>query len=429
MSNLHVKYLLVGGGIASSEAARAIREVDPVGDLLLISQEINRPYHRPPLSQGFLRGELGRQRLYAQPAEWFVEHAIQFRTGRRVSHLDVVRNTATFDDGQEISFGKLLIATGASARPLGIPGAELPNLFYLRTIEDAELIQHAIAKALREGRSWREAPGREGRGKAIVIGGGVLGVELAATLAQSGLHVDLSLSKATPWNSLAGENTGRCIGRFLEKNGIVLHPQARTVKLEGDGRVQRAVLSTGEAIECDLALSAVGLQISKDLLRGAPIAAEKAILVNEFCQTNQSDIYAAGDCAAIFDPLFGKHRPAYQFESAAITGRIAGLNMAGRVSRFDVTSHFQSRVFGLEIDVWGDARRVDRRIIRGAANFESPQFVEIGVSADGRVDQVIAVGSTEEKSLLRELVSSRLRINGNEEILKDPSVPLANLPK
>src|SRR5579863_6734954 len=160
MNNLHVKYLLVGGGLASSAAAQTIRSIDPEGSVLLIAQEVTRPYHRPPLSKEYLRRQKKRAELFTQEPGWFEKNHIELRTGRRVAHLDVARMTAIVNTGEEISFDRLLLATGATPMPLQVPGADLPNLFYLRTLDDAELLHHAIDKALHEGRTHARGRGR-----------------------------------------------------------------------------------------------------------------------------------------------------------------------------------------------------------------------------------------------------------------------------
>jgi 3-phenylpropionate/trans-cinnamate dioxygenase ferredoxin reductase subunit len=422
MSVLHVKYLLVGGGVASSAAAAAIRELDAEGDLLLVGQEINRPYRRPPLAREFLRGQMAREELFVQPAGWFVQHGISLRTGRRASRLDTSRNCVTLDSGEEISFDRLLIATGGTPAPLIAAGAQLPNLFYLRTLEDADRLQHAIDKARREGRSHDR-----GRGKAVVIGAGPLGLEIAGSLAQCGLRVDIALARDYPYDQFVGEATGRCLLRLLEKHGIVAHPRGNVLRLEGDGRVQRAVLADGATVDCDFAVAAVGLHVTKDLLRGTPIVAEKAILVNERCQSSVPNIYAAGDCAAVLDPLFGKHRMMHHWETAALTGRLAGTNMAGGEARFDAVTHFRGRVLQLDIDIWGEPRRVDSRIIRGTISGESPRFVEIGIAPDGRIAQVVAIGGAEDPQTLAELVRRRLAVAADRERLMDPAVPLQEI--
>jgi 3-phenylpropionate/trans-cinnamate dioxygenase ferredoxin reductase subunit len=422
MGVLHVKYLLVGGGVASSAAAAAIREADGEGDLLLVGQEINRPYRRPPLSREYLRGQMPREELFTHPAEWFNRNKIHLRTGRRASHLDVGRNCVTLDSGEEISFDRLLIATGGTPAPLLAQGAQLPNLFYLRTLGDAERIQHAVEKSRREGRAHER-----GRGRVVVIGGGPLGLELAGSLSQCGMHVELALSGDYPCDELLGEATGRCLLRLLEKDGIRVHPRGSVLRLEGDGRVQQAVLADQTSVECDFAVAAVGLAITKDLLRGTPISAEKAILVDERCRSSVANIYAAGDCAAVRDPLFGKHRMMYPWEMAALTGRLAGTNMAGGAASFDAVTHFQNRVLHVDINVWGEPRRVERRIIRGTTSGQSPRFVEFGIAADGRIAQMVAVGDCQDTHTLAELVRRRLAVGADQDHLTDTDVPLRQI--
>src|SRR6266550_8369449 len=207
MSSLHVKYLLVGGGLASSSAAEAIRAIDPVGEMVLVGQESIRPYHRPPLSKAYLR-KRDRHELFTLPPEWFSTHHAQLHTGLRVSQLDAARAVAGLENGQEISFDTLLIATGMTPRHLTIPGADLPNLYYVRTLHDVDRLHNAVEKALHEGHRYRN-----GRGIVAVIGGGVLGVELAATLTQLGLSVHLIFGKGHPWDKFAGENTGGFLSR------------------------------------------------------------------------------------------------------------------------------------------------------------------------------------------------------------------------
>jgi NADPH-dependent 2,4-dienoyl-CoA reductase/sulfur reductase-like enzyme len=419
MHNLHVKYLLVGGGLASSSAAEAIRAIDQDGSLLLIAQEVNRPYHRPPISKQYLRRQTPHGELFTHQPDWFEKNHVELRTGRRVSHLDVGRKTAILDNGQEISFDRLLLATGASPAPLKVTGAELPNLFYLRTIDDCHVIHHAIDKAKGEGR-----PHSRGRGRAVVIGGGVLGVEVAASLTQLGLAVDLLVNTAHPWNRFAGESTGRFLSLYLQKNGVIVRPNSPPIRLEGDGRVQRVVLAGNEIVDCDFAMAAVGAVSNKDLLHNTPIAAGRAILTDVHCETNVPGIFAAGDCSAVFDPLFGKHRVLDHWDHAIVTGKIAGKNMAGQSESYSAVNYFFSDVFDLSLSAWGDSRHIDRRLLRGAPNIDAPNFVEVGIAADGRIAQVLAIGHAGEDEVLRNLVGQRVKVNGNEEVLKDPASDL-----
>ena len=425
MSDLHVKYLLVGGGLASSAAAQAIRAVDTEGSVLLIGQEINRPYRRTRLASDYLLRHLGRDSLHTLPAQWFERNGVALRTGRRVSHLDTARQAATLDSGEEVSFDKALLATGAVPRALEMPGSRLPNLFYLRTVEDADRIHNAVDKARREGRAHER-----GRGRVTVIGGGTLGVHLAATFTKVDLAVELVVAHDRPWHPFVGENAGRLVAAHLQKRGVNVHLNAPAVRFEGDGRVQRVVLGNGHTLPCDFAVAAVGALANKELLRGTPIAAGKSILVDENCRTNVPSVFAAGDCAAVFDPRFGKHRGQAQWDEAEITGALAGANMAGIERRYDSVGEFSADLLGLAARAWGEARLVDRRVVRSAANgtsADNPQLVEFGVAADGRIAHVVALGAPEDDASLRRLVAERTRIDGNEEAFREPSSPLADL--
>lgn len=418
----HVKYVLIGGGVASSAAAKAIRQLDPDGTLILIGQEVNRPYHRPALNKQYLRGQTGRSQLFTLPDSWFAEHHVQLCTGRRATRLDVARHAVMLDNGEEIGFERLLIATGAVPRHLAIPGAELPNVYYLRSLEDADRLRNAVDKARHEGR-----PHERGRGRAAVIGAGLLGLELADSLIDLGLAVDLISPRSHPWSRFIGETTGRFLTHLAESRGVKTFMQTSAVRLEGDGRVQRVVLSDGGVREVDLAIAALGTLANRDLVKGTTLAAEKAILVDDHCRTNDPAIYAAGDCAAVFDPLFGKYRPLEHWEPALECGTIAGRNMAGANARYMDVNHFASTVFGVNIACWGDARLIERRILRGNTSLESPDFLEIGVAGDGRIAQVLAVNHEGEDLTLCELVRRRLNITDRESLLRDPAIAMRSL--
>jgi 3-phenylpropionate/trans-cinnamate dioxygenase ferredoxin reductase subunit len=257
VNHQHVKYLIAGGGVAGSAAVEAIRRHDPVGSVLFVGQEVNRPYNRPGLSKGFLLRRTSRADLTALPVGWYAERHVELRTGQRVTRVDAARTCVTLDSGEEISFDKLLLATGASNKPLRIPGAELPNIYSLRTIGDAERLLNAIdiAKA-------------NGQGSCCVIGGGLLGTELAATIAQAGLHVDLIESGETPWPALTNGITGQYIARLLEGHGVAVHCGQTVERLEGDGRVQLVFTSAGKVVHCDFVVAAVGIQINRDIRSG-----------------------------------------------------------------------------------------------------------------------------------------------------------------
>ena len=423
MSRTHFKYLLAGGGVAASAAAAAIRAVDPVSPVLMVGQEPVRPYHRSPLSKAYLARRQGRAELFSLGDDWYARHAVQLRTGRRVAHLDTARHAVTLDDGQEIGYDRLLLATGAAAAKLDVPGAALPNLFTVRTLADVDRLGHAVDVS----------KGAVARPRATVIGGGVLGVELAGTLTELGLAVTLVVGGGHAWRPFAGEVAGGHVARHLARHGVDVRAGRRAVAVEGDGRVQRVGLDDGTTVACELAVAAVGSTVPRDLLRNTPLRAETSVLVDDHCRTSEPHVYAAGDCSALLDPRFGKHRVVDHYDHAVVTGTIAGTNMAGGSAAYDAVTQWTTTVLGLTATVYGDARRVDRRVVRGQPGTDAlgdgGGFVEIGIAADGRVAQVVAVGrghGAADVEGLRRLVADRVAVDdANRDRLTDPAVPLA----
>lgn len=425
MSNHHVNHLLIGGGISVSEAARAIRRLQPNASVMLVTREATRPYQRPELSRRYLRRELPREAVMTLPVQWFVENNVTLRTARRATSIDVSRHCVTLDTNESVYYDNVLIATGAFAKPLKVPGANLPGVHYLRTLDDVDRLHHVIDAAKLEGRSHDVVDAREGRrlrGRAVVIGAGVLGVETAASLRQLKLHVELVASHAHPWHSFAGESIGRCVTRHLETAGVVVHTSPATA-VEGDGRAQRVVLGNGTKIDTDFVVACVGIEQNRELLRGTPVAAEKAILVDPTCRTNVEGVFAAGDCSAIFDARFGKHVPATRYELAAHTGQLAGTNMAGGSERFSRVIGFTSLFLGKAFRSWGESRFVDRRVVR---QLTPTDLMEIGLDAEGRVAQVIATGELIDETSAK-LIENRTNLTGREDTVRDPNVPLSQL--
>lgn len=428
MNSHHINYLLVGAGVAGSSAAQAIRLRDPKGSILLVGQEINRPYQRPRLSHDYLLRRLDRTELITLPVGWYADNNVRLVTGRRVARLDVARHLAMLDSGEEVAYDRLLLATGVTPRPLNVPGADLPNVYDLRTLEDAEHIYHAIETARRDGRPHDPVARHGPRGRVAVVGGGLLGVELAAAFTRAGLKVDLLVSSGHPWARFAGEHVGAMVARRLFANGVNVLAHTRVARIEGDGRAQRVVTDDGKIVHCDFVVVAIGTVFNREIVRGTPVHAEQRVLVDQWCRTNVEHVFAAGDCAAVFDPLFGKHRALEHWDSARLTGTIAGANMAGDKSMvYDLVNRYGSEVFGLRASVWGESRHVAHRHVRRTPDGEG--LIEFGIAATGRVSQVITLtqeGTVDERAI-EDLVRRRLDVNDKASKLVDPTVDLLSL--
>jgi 3-phenylpropionate/trans-cinnamate dioxygenase ferredoxin reductase subunit len=191
--------------------------------------------------------------------------------------------------------------------------------------------------------------------------------------------------------------------------------------------VQRVVISDRQSIDCDFVVPALGVTPNKDLLRGTTIAAEKAILIDDRCRTSDPDIYAAGDCAAIFDPLYGKYRILDHWDSAQQMGNVAGRNMVGLDEQYAGANYFFSDIKDIALSVWGESRSVVRHIMRGSPTLEHPNFLEFGLTADGRISQILAINHRGEDQTLRELVARRVQADGHEALIRDPQSNLQAL--
>ncbi|MFN4241656.1 MAG: NAD(P)/FAD-dependent oxidoreductase [Tepidisphaerales bacterium] len=453
---VHVKYLLLGGGSAAASAAGAIRQRDPSGELWLVSNESARPYHRPPLARGYLRRELRLEDLFVHPGDVYSKWRVTLRTNVRALSLDVPKRSVTLSDGHVVLFDRLLLATGALPRGLDVPGAPgmpgtavaaavgaaggavggagsgagtgghaggLPGAMVLRTAADADRILHAIDTAA-------AVPGRRTPVRTVVVGSTMLAAEVAASLSKLGLAVTLATSGVGVMAGLVGAAAERAVRRVLAGQGVEVETQPVT-QLAGDGRVQRVVLADGRTLPCDVAVLATGFIPAKDLLRGTTIAAEKAILTNARGETSVEGIYAAGECAAMFDPVFGKHRVLDHWDVSVSRGLIVGAAMADPHDPgfLGVTVH-RAELGGPDVSrrvvVIGEPRFVRRHLARETAS----GVLEFGIDADGRVCSAVAVAmDADAEAAAQRLVRARLDVSGLEDALRDPAAELPDVPE
>lgn len=423
MSVAHVKYLLLGGGSAAASAAGAIRDRDPTGELWLVSNESSRPYHRPPLARGYLRRQLRLEDLFVHPGDEYARRRITLRTNLRALSLDVAKRTVTLSDGREVYFERLLLATGATPRGLDLPGGNLPGAMVLRTAADADRILHAADTAA-------AVPSRRGPVRAVVIGPTLLAAEVAASLASSGIAVTLATAGGPFCAGLTGDVAARSITRLLASLGIDVETTPITA-LAGDGRVQRVQLADHRHLPCDFAVLANGFLPAKELLRGTNIAAEKAILTNPRGETSVPGIFAAGECAAMFDPVFAKHRVLDHWDVSVSRGLIVGAAMADPIDPgfTGVTVHraeLGDSDPAHRIALMGEPRFARRHIARE----HNGRVLEFGIDPDGRLCSVVAVGAEPaDEAALKSLVRARLDVAGWEDTLRDPAADLPDLPE
>jgi len=261
----------------------------------------------------------------------------------------VKRKRLILKGGDEFGFQKLIIATGARPRTLNIAGSQLHNLFYLRTLNDSRRIREAAEKAKH----------------AIVIGGGFIGMEVTAVLAQKGIEVTMVLNDDRIWKRLFTPEMSNFFEGYYAGKGVRIQKSRAVKELQGDATVRSAVLSDGQAIVCDLVVAGIGVEPAIELASSGGLEVGDGILVNEFLQSSHSDIFAAGDVANYEDILFGKRRRVEHWDNAVSQGQYCARSLMGDATPFKHVPYFFSDVFDLSYEYWGDSSSADQIVHRG----------------------------------------------------------------
>ncbi|MDG6899957.1 MAG: FAD-dependent oxidoreductase [Nitrososphaerota archaeon] len=345
-----VEYLIVGGGLAAVYAAAAIRGRDKAGKVVIIGDELHLPYDRVPLSKGYLMDRVKREALFPKKEQFLREQGITVIKGRRAVSLDVARRSILLDDGSETLFGKLLLATGGRPRRLPIPGSELRGIYYFRTIDDCEAIKQEILSAKR----------------AVIVGGGFIGCELAAAFTAKGVETTI-IEAASSMLSLAFDpTTAKWVESYFVEKGVKVVTGSSAAEFLGEGgRVTAVKTKDGTAFPADLVVVGIGIMPNTDLAEKAGLKVDRGIVVNEYLETDSPGIFAAGDVARFFHPVFQSHLRVEHYDVAVSHGRVAGANMAGGRVAFTEMPHFFSYMFDLTINAYGDMNKREVELRRG----------------------------------------------------------------
>ena len=341
--------VIVGTGLAGGNAATTLREGGWPGRIVMLGNEPGIPFGRPPLSKTYLRGEEGLGGWLVKPTEWYGSHDVELRTGVTVQGVDTKLKTVTVQGGEAVEYDKLLLCTGGRNRKFQVPGAETPGVYQLRTVAECEAIRRAAHPGAR----------------ALIVGMGFIGSEVAASLRQLGLEVTAVLSGTAPLTAVLGTDVANVMARIHRDHGVRLVPEDQVVGFEGSEHLVRAVTAKGARIDCDLAVVAIGIEPVIDAFKGTEIALDNGILVDETCRTSASDVYAAGDVANHLHPVFGRLRVEH-YNNAEKQGRAAARAMLGDQRPYDDIHTFWSDQYEDKLEYVGNARTWDRIVIRGS---------------------------------------------------------------
>ena len=306
------RIVIVGGGLAAGTAAAALRDAGYDGDVVLHAAEPHLPYERPPLSKGYLAGEKDADSLLVHPASWYAENDVDVRTGSRVERIDADAHTVTAGGATE-SFDRLLIATGASPRRLAAADESGAPVAYLRTREDSDRLRSALA------------PGH----RIAILGGGFLGLEVAAAARTAGADVTVLEALDLPLLRVLGPEIGAVFADLHREHGVDLRLGAKVTGFDGDGRRARLTVDGSADVDADLLVVGIGASPDVALAEATGLAVDNGILVDERMRTSHPDVFAAGDVARAHHPVLGRSIRVEHWDNAIRQGRVAGRAMAG----------------------------------------------------------------------------------------------------
>jgi len=395
--------LIIGGGQAGAQAIDTLRREGFGGRLVLVSDEPYLPYQRPPLSKKFLSGELAADRLPFRHQSFYDEHRIELKLGIRAVQLDLAARRVTLANGEEVIYDRLLLCTGAVSRQLTCPGADLPGVHYLRGIGDVPKIQEGLK------------PGS----RAVVIGGGYIGLETAATARKMGCTVTVLEMADRVMNRVVAANVSEYFAHEHRTQGVKLVCNTRVVRLEGTSRVERVVCADGSSYETDLLVVGVGALANMELATAAGLACENGIVVDEYCRTSDPAVFAAGDCTYHPSLRYDMRVRLESVDNAFEQAKTAALNMLDKPTTHDRVPWFWSDQFDNKLLIVGLSQGHDQQVTRGDPATRS---FTVCYLKGGELVAVEAVNHSKDYMAARKLIADRARPNIDK--LADPQVAL-----
>jgi 3-phenylpropionate/trans-cinnamate dioxygenase ferredoxin reductase component len=399
-------HIIVGASLAGAKAAETLRAEGFDGRVVLVGSEDERPYERPPLSKDYLRGEVGREKVYVHDEGFYSEHDIELRLGTTAVDLNASRKELTLDDGDRLRYDRLLLATGSEPRRLAIPGGQLDGVLYLRSVHDSDALRERLDRG----------------GAVVVVGAGWIGAEVAASARQRGLEVTVIEPASVPLERVMGAEVGAIYRDIHTDHGVEMLMGTGVEAFEGDKTVERVRTSDGRVIECDFVVVGVGVQPRTQLAARAGLALDNGVLVDEHLQTSAEAVFAAGDVANARHPFYGQRIRVEHWANALHQGPAAARNMLGRADPFDRLPYFFSDQYEVGMEYSGFARDWDRVVFRGDA--ASREFIAFWMS-DERVVAGMNVNVWDVNDPIRRLISERVSVDDRR--LADPDVPIDQL--
>jgi 3-phenylpropionate/trans-cinnamate dioxygenase ferredoxin reductase component len=405
-------FAIVGASLAGAKAAESLRDNGFTDRIVLIGEETERPYERPPLSKGYLLGTDPRDKAYVHEAHWYAEHDVELLLGVRATDLDTATHTLTLDGFEPLRYDKLLLTTGSRPRLLDVPGADLLNVRVLRTLP------HADALAAHAGTTAR----------VVVVGAGWIGLETAAAFRTHGADVTVVELDRAPLRRVLGDEVAAVFTKLHEGRGVAFRFGVGVREFRGTGgQLQSVVLTDGTELPADLAIVGVGITPAVELAEAAGLALDNGIATDASLRTSDPDVYAAGDVASFTHPLLGKRIRVEHWSNALNGGKAVALSMLGQPMSYDRIPYFFTDQYdlGMEYAGWVEPGGYDSVVFRG--DVDAREFIAFWVSG-GRVLAGMNVNVWDVQDAIQALVRNGFAGKTVDLAkLTDPAVPLTEL--
>ena len=399
------RFVIVGAGLAGAKAAETLREEGFDGQLVLIGDEAERPYERPPLSKEYLRGEVG-DKPYVHPDAFYGEHQIDLLTSTRVTGIDLGVSELLLEGDRRLGYDRLLLATGSVPRRLHVPGADLDGIHYLRTVGDSELIGERIEHGQR----------------LVVVGSGWIGAEIAASARQKGCEVTMIEMASLPLEGVLGPELGRIYLDLHRDHGVEFLPETTVERFEGTGSVERVLTRDGAVLDTEFVVVGIGVAPRTGLAETAGLRIDNGVIVDERLESNAPGVFAAGDVANARNPFYGRHLRVEHWANALNQGPAAARSMLGQDVSYDEIPYFFSDQYDAGMEYSGYAAEWDEVVFRG--DVAAREFIAFWLR-DERLVAGLNMNVWDVSDPIRELIRSRRPLDAGE--LSDPDTPLSEL--
>ncbi len=384
-------FLIIGGGQAAAQAAQTLRQEKFSGPITIVGEETYLPYQRPPLSKKYLAGELSVERLYLKPINHYRNKDVTMRLGEKATALEPAKSRVVLENGQAITFSRLLLATGSHVRKLQIPGEDLGGIHYLHTIKDT----NTIAKGLKRG------------SRLVIVGAGYIGLEVAAVAIKRGMAVTILEALDRVMVRAVSPEISNFYLDYHQKRGVNILCNTTVTRFSGENKVERVETADGKHFPCDLVIVGIGVEPAIELAETAGLACSNGILVDEFARTQHPDIFAAGDCTNHPNHQTGARVRLESVHNAIEQAKVAASGMLGKPKRYEDVPWFWSDQYDLKLQIVGLSKGYDQIVIRGEPSQET--FAAFYFRA-GKIIAIHAVNSPREFMLGKKLISQEKTI-------------------